>query len=304
MHLPFSSILPSYAVSDARGAFGLRDYDGTIAVAIAEPRMRGSPAPTSKRCHDLETKRRVASVHDFDRSLTINTGPHRPRHAGTATRLLGTPSGTETALPLDGWASRGVRTPQPSRWGTNAFTGSVGHLHDGLRTNFPRATLIEHGCTASLHGSHREAGYHHTTRHPMSPNGLVTPGPGAYDLEQHMPKMFSQLKNFDRSIANDVYHQRKATIIRPGNTPNATTAVRLVDTTSPGQANIHDATPGPGSYPQSEFSQFAPRPRSVSYVTSPSARLSTVSARPPPTSAGGRIFRFAHADTDGPLRAR
>ena len=62
----------------------------------------------------------------------------------------------------------------------------------------------------------------------MSPNGLVTPGPGAYNKEFHLDKMFAQTGYF-RTKPNDVRHQREAAIVHPGGLPYETTGPRLVD---------------------------------------------------------------------------
>ena len=264
MHLPFSSILPSFAATDARAAYSVRAYEGSILEPQPVIRTNSESTPF---------KRRATAIHDVDHSLPTN-GPHRPRHASSATRLLKTSSGLEDAAPPDAWVSPALQSRDASRWGTNAFTGSKGHLHDGLRFNLVRPALAEFGSTGSLHGSHAEAragGY--VTQHPMA---RLSPGPGSYNQSELLTHTFAQCKRFDRTVPNDVHHQRSATIVRPGATPHQATYTRCVDITNPGQANIHDATPGPGAYPLSEWSPFDPRPRTVPGVPFPASRSSSV----------------------------
>ena len=267
MHLPFASNFASFAVKDARGAFATNDYQGAFQAVPPSP---GSP--------ESSVRRRATAIHDKDVSLFAVNGPHRPRRAATTTGLLSSRSLSPTLFTqtlsqhstLDrGASSMGSSSieprspsPQPMSWGTSAFCGSIGHTPDVMRISAARPAIVGGGTPVPCV----------VTRHPCDD----PPGPGKYDAAPLLPATFANSQRFDRSVANDVRFDREARIVRPRGIPHVSSAARFVDTTPvTNHAKVADGTPGPGSYPLSEWSDFGPRSRTVHDPPRPQTTIGT-----------------------------
>ena len=222
-HLPFTCLLPSFAVTDERGANALHDADGLII------------PQTPYNVAESLVKRRATAIHNVDHSLPLH-GSHRPQ-----------------------------RVPKrPTMSASAAFCGTIGQKPDGFRVSAinrssrPNLAQVCHGESFSFFAdmpsfetpspAHYEpATTVNSTR--RAPNASWRGG--CDDIVR--PKMMGHVKAAER------WHDSRSRAM-----PHVSSAPRLVDTTPVvNHANIADGTPGPGSYPLSEFSDFAPRPRTV-----------------------------------------
>lgn len=231
MHLPYSSVFPSCAVSvhDSRGARGIRDYQGTFAMT-APPRSA-----------DSTIKRRATAIHDVDHSISSANGAHRPFKDATTTRLLASNSSSRVVHQSN---------DRPASWGSNAFTGSTSQMDDVMRTTQVKPSIVLGGTPMPCL----------VTRHPCDD----VPGPGKYDPQIALSHSFANTAQFGRPARGCPRVDRKARISSNGGTPPVSSQPRLVDTTSHmNHAKASDATPGPGAYPGSEWSDFAPRVRTI-----------------------------------------
>jgi hypothetical protein len=237
MHLPFASTLASYAVTaaDARGGFATRDYDGQFA-SVPRQTSRGASLVSTDRA----TVRRAGAIHDSDRSLPIN-GPHRPLRAATASGMLFQRSHSDGGL-------------KHSSWDTSAFSGSVGHLHDGVRMSPIRPILAGRYQPSRGHEDVRCF----VTRHPCD----VTPGPGKYDADSRHTGTLTQTRQQAQLLRQSMRIASEARLKRTdafSPARKASHATRL----QPAHASAVDPFPGPGSYPLSEWSDFRPRARMI-----------------------------------------
>jgi len=232
-HLPFSSSAASFAVRDERGAYATHDSDGRIVTpaALFQP-------------SDSLVKRRATAVHDFDNSLTAN-GEHRP---------IGRSNSTVSLL-----------YQRPSTHDSSAFCGTMGHLHNSVRVNHTHsarpmlASVIQGESFVIYADSPTYATPSAVDYEPASHLASTRRAPNsrwrtAFDEPGHRRPKFS-----GDARAPDQWHDA-----RSGGMPHVSNQPRLVDTTPVGNhARVADATPGPGAYPASEFSDFAPRQRLV-----------------------------------------
>ena len=242
-HLPFSSNMASYTVTDDRGAYATHDSDGRICM----PASREWNAPVSRS--PTLVKRRATAVHGVDHTIPFNDS-HRPA-------LTRSPS-AQTILRKPGTPAR------PATWDASAFCGTTGHLPNSVRVSHMRSArpalasvlsgeaflVFTDGPTYATPAAVDYDPQCHlaSTRrapHPRWRPMADTPG-------QRTPKFNGDAR------APDQWHDG-----RSGALVHTSKQLRLVDTTPIGDATIADATPGPGSYPGAEYSDFAPRPRSV-----------------------------------------